>query len=157
MQFDEFLSVLDLLKDPVKYEAKIAELKAYDAAIQDSIKQLNLGKDISKTKAQADAALEKAGSLVDDASKKAEKILADAQSAFDKRHEELKAREVRADQAIADYNTIKNQQAFREDELRKGEKALAAAQAVLQKQQEELSAKQLEVDVRLAKLRDVMG
>lgn len=157
MQFEEFLSVIDLLKDTKKYEAKVAELKAREQAIQDSITQLGVVGDVVKAKAQADATIVKAEDLLAKATKQAEQVLAGAQTAYDKRHTELQAREVVADQALANYNTIKNQLASREDALRAKEKEADALRAALQKQQEELSVKQVEVDERLAKLRQVMG
>jgi DNA repair exonuclease SbcCD ATPase subunit len=157
MDFKEFLSVLDLIKDPDTYAAKLAELQAQQAAIQASIDQLNTLGDIDKTRQAADAALEKAGSMVDAASAKAAQILSDAEHAFDKRHEELKAREVIADQALADYNTIKNQQTDKANELAQREKAIAAKEIQLLKQQEVLDNTQKEVADRLAKLKEVMG
>ena len=157
MQFEEFLSVLALLKDPVKYEALVADLQARDTAIQESIKQLGVVGDIAKAKDAAAKLNDKAQATLDKASKEAEAILATARTAYDKRHEELKAKEVVADQAIANYNTIKSQQQARENELRQQEKAVAALQESLAKQQADLAVKQAEVDERLTKLRQVMG
>lgn len=157
MQFEEFLSVLDLLKNPAKYEAQIADLQERDKAIQESIKQLGVVGDIAKAKDAAAKLQEKAQAAIDKATKEAESIVAGARSAYDKRNEELKAKEIIADQAIANYNTIKNQQAARENELRQQEKAVAALQEALAKQQAELAVKQAEVDERLTKLRQVMG
>ena len=51
MQFEEFLSILDLLKTPAKYEAQVAELQARNDAIQESIKQLGIVGDIAKAQA----------------------------------------------------------------------------------------------------------
>ena len=157
MQFEEFLSILDLLKTPAKYEAQVAELQARNDAIQESIKQLGVVGDIAKAQAAVAKQADKAQAIVDKATKEAEAIVAGAQSAFDKRHAELKDKEVIADQAIANYNTIKNQQASRENELRVQEKTVNALQEVLAKQQAELAVKQAEVDARLDKLRQAMG
>ena len=157
MQFEEFLSILDLLKTPAKYEAQIAELQARNDAIQSSIKQLGVVGDIAKAKAAAERLNDKALALVDQASVEAAKIVAGAQAAFDKRNAELKEKEIVADQAIANYNTIKNQQAARDNELRLQEKAVAATQESLAKIQAELAAKLVEVDARLDKLRQAMG
>jgi chromosome segregation ATPase len=157
MQFDEFLSVLDLLKDPSKYEAKITELKAREKAIQDSVAQLGVVGDIAKSQAKVKSLTDKAETLVANAQAQAEDIISGAQAAFNKRHDELKAREVVADQALANYNTIKSQLAAREDALRAQEKVVETLRESLQKQQEDLSVKQLEVDERLSKLRQVMG
>ena len=157
MQFEEFLSILDLLKTPAKYEAQVAELQARNDAIQESIKQLGVVGDIAKAQAAVAKQADKAQAIVDKAIKEAEAIVAGAQSAFDKRHAELKDKEVIADQAIANYNTIKNQQASRENELRVQEKTVNALQEVLAKQQAELAVKQAEVDARLDKLRQAMG
>ena len=157
MQFEEFLSILDLLKTPAKYEAQVAELQARNDAIQESIKQLGVVGDIAKAQAAVAKQADKAQAIVDKAIKEAEAIVAGAQSAFDKRHAELKDKEVIADQAIANYNTIKNQQASRENELRVQEKTVNTLQEVLAKQQAELAVKQAEVDARLDKLRQAMG
>lgn len=157
MQFDDFLKVVDLLKDPAQYEAKVAELLAREAAIQASIEQMGAVGDVFKAKAKADALVAKAQVILDDATAQAQTILTGAQGAFDKRHIELQAREVVADQALADYNTIKSQFAFRSDSLRSEEKVIAAAKAQLQADQADLATKQQEVESRLAKLREVMG
>jgi hypothetical protein len=157
MQFDDFLKVVDLLKDPVQYEAKVSELQAREAAIQDAIKQLGVVGDVAKAKARADVLVAKAEAIVSDATAQAQTIITGAQTAFDKRHIELKSREVVADQAMADYNTIKSQLAFRSDELSRGEKALNAARIQLQADLADLASKQQEVDARLSKLREAMG
>jgi len=142
MQFDDFLKVVDLLKDPAQYEAKVAELQAREAAIQDAIKQLGVVGDVSKAKAKADALVVKADAIVADATAQAQTIITGAQAAFDKRHTELQAREVVADQAMADYNTMKNQFATRSNELSQGEKALNAARVQLQADLFDLASKQ---------------
>ena len=157
MQFDDFLKVVDLLKDPAKYEAKVAELQSRNDAIQASIAELGIKGDIGKAQAKAEALVTKAEQTVADATVQAEVIVANARSAFDKRHTELKAREVVSDQALANYNTIKAQQAGREDALRTSEKAIDALRSTLETERASLAAKQLEVDERLAKLRQVMG
>ena len=157
MQFEEFLSILDLLKTPAKYEAQVAELQARNDAIQESIKQLGIVGDIAKAQAAVAKQADKAQAVLDKANKDAEAIVAGAQSAFDKRNAELKDKEVIADQAIANYNTIKSQQTSRENELRVQEKTVNALQEVLAKQQAELAVKQTEVDARLDKLRQAMG
>jgi chromosome segregation ATPase len=157
MQFDEFLSVIDLLKDTTKYEAKVKELKAREQAIQDAITQLGIVGDVAKAQAKVKTLSDKAEVLVANAQAQAEDIISGAQNAFNKRHDELKAREVIADQALTNYNTIKSQLASREDTLRSQEKVVETLRESLQKQQDELSIKQLEVDERLSKLRQVMG
>jgi DNA repair exonuclease SbcCD ATPase subunit len=157
MQFDAFLSVIDLLKDTKKYEDKITELKAREQAIQDSITKLGVVGDIAKAKSKAESLLTSASDEVAKAKAEADKIVADARIVYEKRHSELQAREVVADQALANYNTIRNQLASREHELRTQEKAVEALRSVLEAQQAKLTASQLEVDERLAKLRGVMG
>ena len=157
MQFDEFLKVLDLLKDPASYSAKVKELEDRNKAIQDSITQLGVVGDVAKAKAKAEALADKAEALVTNAQKQAEEIVSGSQRAFDKRHEEIKAREVVADQALSELRTIKSQTASRENELRVKEKEAAALQEQLQKTREELAIKQAELDERLTKLRQVMG
>ena len=157
MQFDDFLKVVDLLKDPAQYEAKVAELQARQDSIQASIDEMGIKGDIVKAQSQADALVAKADTILANATADARTIIANAQIVFDKRHAELQVREAAADQAITDYNTIKNQQLFRENELRQKEKAVETLQATLAKQQAELADKQIEVDARLDKLRQVMG
>ena len=157
MQFDDFLKVVDLLKDPAQYEAKVAELQARQDSIQASIDEMGIKGDIVKAQSKADALVAKADTILANATADARTIIANAQTVFDKRHVELQVREAAADQAITDYNTIKNQQLFRENELRQKEKAVETLQATLAKQQAELADKQIEVDARLDKLRQVMG
>lgn len=157
MQFDDFLKVIDLLKDPVQYEVKIAELKARDAAIQSSIAELGVKGDINKAQAKVDALLVKAEKIVSEATTQAQTIITNAQAAFDKRHLDLKAREVVADQAVANYNTIKEQLAARQEVLRAGEKLIENQRVFLEQERVTLRTAQLEVDERLAKLRQAMN
>ena len=157
MQFDEFLSVIDLLKDTAKYSTRIAELQAREKAIVDATTQLGIVGDIAKAKQQAAKLKEQASAAVEAATNEAAKIVSGAQTAFDKRHAELKEREVVADQAVTNYNVIKAHQASREDSLRTKEKELEVLRVVLQKQLDEVAVKQVEVDDRLTKLRQVMG
>lgn len=157
MQFDEFLSVIDLLKNPEKYAAQIAELQARNDAITESIKTLGVVGDVAKAKAAAQAQADKAASLVDKANREAESILAGARTAYDKKFADLQKKEVAADQALADHNTMKSTFAARSDELRKAEKALEQAQKQLDADRADLASKQAEVEVRLAKLREAMG
>lgn len=157
MQFDEFLSVIDLLKDTTKYEAKVTELQAREKAIKDATDQLGVVGDIAKAKQQVIKLNDQAQASVEAAAVKAAEILVGAQTAYDKRHSELKSREVVADQALANYNTIKSQLAAREDALRSQEKAVESLRDSLQKQLDDLAVKQVEVDARLEKLRQAMG
>ena len=157
MNFEEFLKVLDLLKDPSKYEAKVAELQAREVAIQESIKSLGIVGDIAKAKKKAEALIAEAEAKVIKAQDEAEVIVASAQSAFNTKLTALQAKEVVADQALANYNTMKEQTASREAALRASEKEIEKARAQLTKDQQELATKQAEVDERLAKLRQVMG
>jgi peptidoglycan hydrolase CwlO-like protein len=157
MQFDDFMQVLDLIKNPKDYEAKVNELVAQQATIQSLIDELNIKGDIAKAQQQAETLVKKATAYVEDANKQAAKIIADAQAAFDKRNTELQAREVIADQKMADYNTMKNQEAARNEALRQQEKRLAAMQADLEDTKATLRTAQTEVDERLTKLRQVMG
>lgn len=157
MQFDDFLSVIDLLKDTTKYEAKVTELKAREQAIQDSITQLGIVGDIKKANEKATSLLSKAEEVVSKATQQAEQIVAAALVAYNKRHADLQKREVIADQALADYNTMKNSFAVRSDELRKAEKEIEQAKQQLEADRADLAAKQAEVEVRLAKLREAMG
>lgn len=157
MQFDEFLSVIDLLKDTAKYSTRIAGLQAREKAIVDATTQLGIVGDIAKAKQQAAKLKEQASAAVEAATNEAAKIVSGAQTAFDKRHAELKEREVVADQAVTNYNVIKAHQASREDTLRAKEKELESLRVVLQKQLDEVAVKQVEVDDRLTKLRQVMG
>ena len=157
MQFDEFLSVVDLLKDTNKYTTRVTELQTREKAIKDATEQLGIVGDVAKAKQQVEALKEQAKAAIEVANTKAAKILTDAQTAYDKRHAELKEREVVADQAVANYNTIKASQISREDVLRHKEKEVDALRSSLQKQLEEVSTKQREVDERLSKLREVMG
>ena len=157
MQFDEFLSVIDLLKNPDKYAAQIAELNERQASIEESIKTLGVVGDIAKARTKVQAQLDKAEATIQEAKEQAERIVADAGKVYEKKFAELKEREVSADQAIANYNAIKSQFTSRDNELRQAEKATAILQAQLEQARADLAAKQAEVDARLAKLREAMG
>ncbi len=157
MQFDEFMDVLNLIKNPAKYEALVNELLTRNKAIQDSITQLGVVGDVAKARRQVESNLAMSQASIASAQKQASEIIAGAEVAYTARHEELKAREVVSDQALANYNTIKSQITARENELRMAEKQLTAAQVQLGKDRDELATKQAEVEMRLEKLRQVMG
>ena len=155
--YDDFLSVLELIKNPDLYKTKVDELIAREQAIQEAIKQLGIVGDIDKARKKVEAQLASADKAVTDAKTLADKIVSDAQGVFDKRHEELKQREIVADQAIANYNTIKTQQMSRENDLRQAEKFVEQQKATVAKELLDVATKQAELDSRLEKLRQVMG
>lgn len=157
MQFDDFLKVIDLLKNPDSYKAQVDELTTRNQAIQDSIAQLNIGSDIAQARAAAQALNDQAQVMVAQATAQAADIIVGAQRAFDVKYAEIAVRELSADQALANYNSIKTQWTARDNDLRVAEKALATGQAQLQQDQSDLRIKQAEVDDRLSKLRQVMG
>lgn len=157
MQFDEFLKVLDLLQNPDKYAAQIAELTTRHEEIKTSIGHLNDRVNVAVTQATADKNLADAKEIVDKAKQEAQQILAKAQQAFDKRLADLQVRETAAEQAIQAYQQSKQQWADRKAEHIAKENQLNAFQKQLDTVQQDLTKKQLEVDARLSKLRDVMG
>jgi multidrug resistance efflux pump len=157
MQFDDFMQVLDLIKNPKDYEAKVKDLIAQQKAIQDSIDELNIKGDIGKARDDANTLVKQAKAKVEAANKQAADIIAGAQASFDKRNAELQVREVIADQKFADYNTMKAQEAARNEALRVQEKQLSAMQADLESTKATLRSAQAEVDERLNKLRQAMG
>lgn len=156
MQFDEFLSVLDLLKNPAQYEAQIADLTARNQAIQDSIAQMGVVGDVVKAQTKANQLFAAAQEAIVAANRQAEQLVAGAQTAFDTRNQAIQEREVAADQILANYNGLKASSAAREADLRAAEKAVAAAQAQIAATQADLQVKQTEVDQRLLKLREAM-
>jgi G:T/U-mismatch repair DNA glycosylase len=157
MQFDEFMKVLDLLKNPASYEAKVAELLAREEAIKAALVSMGAVSDLNKAKTQVEKQLEKAEATVAKAQQEADTIVKNARAVYDKQFAELKAKEVVADQAIANYNAIKNTQASREEALRTAEKEVAKLREYADAERARLAAKESEVDERLAKLRQVMG
>lgn len=157
MQFDEFLSVVDLLQNTTKYSSRIEELKKQEQAIKDATEQLNVVGEIAKVKQQTAKLNEQAKAALQTAQDTATKIVADAQVVFDKRHADLKAREIVAEQAITDYNAIKASQIARDEAFRLKEKETTNLRASLQAQLDAVAVKQLDVDERLAKLRSAMG
>jgi DNA primase large subunit len=157
MQFDDFMQVLDLIKNPKDYEAKVKDLIAQQATIQSLIDELNVKGDVAKAQEQAATLVKQAQAKVEAANKQAAEIIAGAQAAFDKRNAELQVREVIADQKLADYNTMKANEAARNEALRQQEKQLSALQADLEDTKASLRVAQAEVDERLTKLRQAMG
>lgn len=155
--YDDFLSVLDLIKNQDKYAAAVAELVARNQSIQDSIVQLNVVGDIDKAQKSAAFKNAQADQALLDAQVQANKIIADAQKAYDSKFADIQAREVVADQALANYNTIKNQLTGRENDLRQAEKLVEQQRVALDKALADTAAKQVELDARLDKLRQVMG
>ena len=157
MQFDAFLSILDLLQNPDKYAAQIAELKRQNEVIQASTKEYGLTGDVVRAQKKADKAMEDAVAFIEKTKVEAAKILADATSAFDARYADLQTREVAAEQAITAFRNSKLTWAQRQAEHKAKEESIAASQKQLEAGYAALAEKQKEVDERLAKLRQVMG
>lgn len=157
MQFDDFLSVLDLLQNPAKYAAQIDSLTQRHEEIKTSIEHLNARVDVAVTKEQADQMVVDASTTLSDAKEQASKIVTEAQRSFDSRLADLQVRETAAEQAIQVYQNAKLQWAERKAEHMAKEAQIVEAQRKLIADQEALRTKQLEVDDRLNKLRQVMG
>jgi chromosome segregation ATPase len=157
MQFEEFLSVLDLLQNPDKYAAKIDELTQREAGIKLSIEHINDRVDVAITHETANQALEDATKVLKEAKEQAQKLLATQQASFDKRLADLQVREIAAEQAMNTYRHSKQQWSQRAEEHRAKEEQLVNTQKQLEADRADLSSKQAEVEVRLTKLRQVMG
>lgn len=157
MQFDEFIKILDLLKEPAKYEAQMKMLKDQQDSIQESIKELGVVGDIAKAKKKADNLTSIAEKTLEDAKVEAEKIVATAQKSFDERYADLLKREAAADEAMTTFRNQKITWASRAEEHRAKEQQLYNMEKSLLAGQAELAKRQAEVDERLTKLRQVMG
>lgn len=157
MQFDVFLSILDLLQNPDKYAAQIAELKRQDESIQASTKEYGLTGDVVRAQKKADRAVEDANALMEQAKIDAAKIQADASSAFDAKYKDRQIREIAAEQAITAFRNSKLTWAQHQADHRAKEESLAAAQKQLEIGREALVKDKQEVSERLSKLRQVMG
>lgn len=157
MQFDEFIKILDLLKEPAKYEAQMKMLKDQQDSIQESIKQLGVVGNIVTAKKKADNLTEIAEKKLADAQVEAEKIISTAQKSFDERYADLVKREAAADEAMTTFRNHKMTWGARAEEHRAKEQQLHSMEKGLLAGQAELAKRQAEVDERLAKLRQVMG
>lgn len=155
--YNDFMQVLDLIKNPDKYQAQLQVLMDKQQAIDASIAEMGVKGDIATAKQDAQSLVEQAKAIVEDAKSQATKIVTAAQTAFDKRNADLKDREIIADQKLANYNTMKATEAARNDALRQQEKQLAVMQKDLETQKATLATAQAEVDARLDKLRQAMG
>jgi len=157
MHFDEFLKVLDLLQNPDKYAAQIAELTEREESIKLSIEHLNARIDAAITQEQADAFLTESADVLAKAKVTAQDTIAKAQASFDKRLADLQVRETAADQAMQTFQNSKIQWAARKAEHIAKENELLNGRKQLDADLEDLRSKQAEVDARLNKLRQAMG
>ena len=157
MQFDEFLKVLDLLQNPDKYAAQIAELTQRHDSIQVSIEHLNSRIAVAVTQEEADKNLAEAKKTVADAKEEAKKITEKASASFDKKLADLVVRETAAEQAIQAHQNAKLLWAERKAEHIAKEKQLGDLRKQLDDGIAEMAKKQAEVDARLNKLRQAMG
>lgn len=157
MQFNEFLDILDLIKNVDKYEAALKQLTDRKQQIEDAIAEYHVVGDIGKAKQAAEKQKVEAVALLEKAKEEAKTIVDTSRSVYDKRHDELKKREILAEQAITNYTAIQAQMISRENEFASKERSIETLRKTLQTQQDELSIKSREVDERLGKLRQVMG
>ena len=157
MQFDDFLKVLDLLQNPDKYAAQIAELTQRHESIQVSIEHMNNRIAVAVTQEEADKNLAEAKKIVADAKEEAKKIVEKAGASFDKKLADLVVRETAADQAIQAHQNAKLMWAERKAEHIAKENQLASLRKQLDDGLADLAVKQAEVDARLNKLRQAMG
>ena len=157
MNFDELFDFVQLIKDPKKYEAKLLELKAYDASIKANIALSDDVNDIETAKKMAVEALNKNNAILANANAEAQKILDGARAVYDKKFQELGATQREAENAIAkqkQQELVIKQQA---EALAKDQNDLAALRSQLEVERQQVAQLQKEVDERLEKLKSVMG
>lgn len=157
MNFDSISDFIAFVNDTKRYEDAVANLKAQKDSVEAALaKQVVVG-GIAKAKEAAEALQAKAVEAVAKAQVQADKLIADATVIYDKRHRELKEREILAEQAIMDLKGLQDKWTNREAELRSQERVLQAAREQVEKERADLASKQQEVDQRLDKLRQAMG
>lgn len=157
MNFQDIETFIDLVKNPKAYEAKLAELKAYDASIKANIALSNDIADIKKAKELAANALQQATAKFEAADEQAAKIVADASVVYNKRFAELAEKERKAEEAVAAKKAMELSVTQRNLELTRLEKELAKAQVALETEKVQVAEKQKDLDKRLEKLKSVMG
>jgi F0F1-type ATP synthase membrane subunit b/b' len=157
MNFNDIFDFIQLVKDPKKYEAKLAELKAYDASIKANIALSDDVNDIETAKKLAAEALNKNNAILAEANKEAAKIMDGARAVYDQKFQELGATQREAENAIAkqkQQELVMKQQA---NALAKDQSDIADLRAQLQAERQQVAQLQKEVDERLEKLKSVMG
>jgi chromosome segregation ATPase len=157
MNFDDLFDFVQLIKDPKKYEAKLLELKAYDASIKANIALSDDVNDIETAKKMAVEALNKNNAILANANAEAQKILDGARAVYDKKFQELAITQREAENAIAkqkQQELVIKQQA---NSLAKDQSDLATLRSQLEFERQQVAQLQKEVDERLEKLKSVMG
>lgn len=156
-QFTDFLEVFDLLKNPEKYESLLHQLIEHEKAIKDNIALSEDVTDINTAKQLAADALNEALAIKEEAKKEAAKIKAGQAAAYDKKFADLAAKQVVADQAIADRKAMEIRLASREAELAERLRQLTKQEDALYATKMANEALNKELQERLEKLRSVMG
>lgn len=157
MQFDEFIGILNMLKNPEQYEKQALELKAREDAIKANIA---VGFEVSKIeylRKQAEDNLAKAKETLAKAEVKAAKIEADRQAVYDKKFADLSEREQLAESALHDARTARAEKAAAEAEIRARDKELTKRAEILAAAESAVRVLEAEVTQRLEKLKSVMG
>lgn len=157
MSFQDFLEILDLIKDPAKYEAKLNELISHEEAIKANIALSDDVSDINTAKQAATDTLNAALKTLEDAKKEAEQIKQGQRAAYDKKLADLAALQVEASQAIADKKAMDSRIASINADIAVRTKELTARETDLLSRLAEANALKEDLNARLEKLRSVMG
>ena len=157
MSFDDLFDFIQLVKEPKKYEAKLLELKAYDASIKANIALSDDINDIETAKKLAAEALNKNNEILANANKEAEKIMEAARAVYDKKFQELDALRRQADETIASTKQQQQELKNQVSSLKKEQEAASATRLQLEAERQEVAKLKTEVEDRLQKLKSVMG
>ena len=150
-------ALLELVTNPDKYKAMVADLQDRQKALDASIAVVGTISEINELKAKAEKALVKANKeaekVLNEAVEKAEAIVADAKKVSEEAYAQKAS--VQAREAVAKADKAQAQETIKsyEDKVKAVEKAQARIDALYK----ELSDKELELNERLAKLRSVMA
>lgn len=157
MKFDDFIDILNLLKNPEQYEKKVLELKKHEDEIKKNIGfSADLGK-IEALKQKAEKLMSEAEAKLAKAELDAAKTVSDAKSVFDKRNLDLSVREQAATAAIQDAAMARAEKAQAMAEVKQRNKELDEKVAKLVADQMHVDELTAELNERLKKLRSVMG
>ena len=154
---ESFLEVLELIKNPAKFDAKIAELKAATAQYTASVEAVVALSNVNDYTMSIRKREEESKKVLEDAKNEASTLVAKAKSEAT----ELKAKAhkdaQKAVEAVASAQNKVDSATAREQQVRESEATLAKAWAELREKEKSLSDLSAELTERKNKLLAAMG
>lgn len=153
---DSFFDVVEVLKDPKKFEAKAKELKEMTRQYQEVVEAVVELSKVNEYTVSIREREEQTKKLLEEAKQNANKVVADAKGKADGILDEARKTKTKAEELVREFQGKAAELDKQREELSIKAHRLAVAEEALNKKDADLLAKQVEIDERLAKLKSVM-